>query len=88
MSLPNNAPPVGFIGLGDQGLPMAVAIAEAGYALHVWARRPSSLHALGRVAHVAHDDLGELAAACGIVGVCVSTDDDVRQVVLAICSAG
>ncbi len=28
-------PVVGFIGLGDQGLPMATAIPEAGYALHV-----------------------------------------------------
>ena len=82
MSLSKNAPPVGFIGLGDQGLPMAAAIAEAGYELHVWARRPSSLDALGQVAHVAHDDLGELAAACGIVGLCVSTDDDVRHLVL------
>jgi 3-hydroxyisobutyrate dehydrogenase-like beta-hydroxyacid dehydrogenase len=27
---------VGFIGLGDQGAPMAVAIAEK-YELHVWA---------------------------------------------------
>ena len=29
-------PAVGFIGLGDQGLPMATAIADAGYSLHVW----------------------------------------------------
>lgn len=28
-------PSVGFIGLGDQGLPMATAIAQAGYPLHV-----------------------------------------------------
>lgn len=33
-------PAVGFIGLGDQGLPMAIAIAEAGYPLHEWARHP------------------------------------------------
>lgn len=33
-------PAVSFIGLGDQGLPMAVAIAQAGYPLHVWARQP------------------------------------------------
>ena len=32
-------PTVGFIGLGDQGLPMAAAIAQAGFELHVWARR-------------------------------------------------
>jgi 3-hydroxyisobutyrate dehydrogenase-like beta-hydroxyacid dehydrogenase len=73
---------VGFIGLGDQGLPMAIAIAEAGYELHVWARRPSSIYGLGQVAHVPHAELSELAAACQIVGVCVSTDEDVRQLVV------
>ncbi|MFJ2484789.1 NAD(P)-binding domain-containing protein [Pseudomonas sp. NPDC087639] len=34
---------VGFIGLGDQGGPMAHAIAESGFELHVWARRHQSL---------------------------------------------
>jgi hypothetical protein len=63
---------VGWIGLGDQALPMAVAIAEAGYPLPVWARRPGSLDGLGGVAHVRHDDIADLAAACDIVGLCVS----------------
>jgi 3-hydroxyisobutyrate dehydrogenase-like beta-hydroxyacid dehydrogenase len=35
---------VGFIGLGDQGLPMATAIAVAGYPLHVWACHPGPLY--------------------------------------------
>lgn len=43
-------PVIGFIGLRDQGLPMATAIAEAGYELHVWARRPASLDAQRRPA--------------------------------------
>ena len=68
---------MGFIGLGDQGLPMAIAIAEAGYPLQVWARRPGSLDALEAVAHVRHDHLVELAAASDIVCLCVSTDQDV-----------
>lgn len=33
---------VGFIGLGDQGGPMAEALAET-HDLHVWARRPEAL---------------------------------------------
>ncbi|MGC5289668.1 NAD(P)-binding domain-containing protein [Micromonospora sp. DT231] len=33
---------VGFIGLGDQGAPMARAIADKGFDLYVWARRPDS----------------------------------------------
>jgi 3-hydroxyisobutyrate dehydrogenase-like beta-hydroxyacid dehydrogenase len=81
MSPSAGKPVVGFIGLGDQGLPMALAIAEAGYELHVWARRSDSINGLGQVAHVPHTELGELAAACQIVGLCVSTDEDVRHLV-------
>ncbi len=74
-------PIVGFIGLGDQGLAMAVAIAEAGFPLHVWARRPGSLEALGSTPHTPHDDVVALAAACDIVALCVSTDEDVLSLV-------
>jgi hypothetical protein len=35
MSTITAKPAIGFIGLGDQGLPMAMAIAQAGYPLHV-----------------------------------------------------
>src|SRR3984957_18319384 len=74
-------PSVGFMGLGDQGLPMAVAIAEAGYPLHVWARRPASIDALGDAPYVRHDDVEGLGASCDIVGLCVGTDEDVLQIV-------
>lgn len=74
-------PTVGFIGLGDQGLAMAVAIAEAGFPLHVWARRPTSLEALGGTPHTPHDDVVGLAAACDIVALCISTDEDVLSLV-------
>jgi 3-hydroxyisobutyrate dehydrogenase-like beta-hydroxyacid dehydrogenase len=57
----NTKPAVGWIGLGDQGLPMAVAIAEAGYPLHVWARRPASLDAPGNAVR--------LTEACAPFGV-------------------
>jgi 6-phosphogluconate dehydrogenase (decarboxylating) len=60
---------------------MAIAIAEAGYPLHVWSRRPSSLEALGNVAHIRHDTNSDLAASCDIVALCVSTDEDVIQIV-------
>jgi hypothetical protein len=43
MSTTNAQPAVGFIGQGDQGLPMATAIAVAGYPLVVWARHPGPL---------------------------------------------
>lgn len=70
---------VGFIGLGDQGLPMAVAVAEAGFALHVWARRPAPLERLGATPATAHTTLGQLAAVCDVVALCTSQDDDVLQ---------
>lgn len=70
-------PVVGFIGLGDQGLPMATAIAQAGFELHVWARRSVSLKALGDVPHVAETNLEDLASVCDVVGLCVATDEDV-----------
>jgi hypothetical protein len=40
---------VGFIGLGDQGAPMAQAIGDSGFELHVWARRPQSLETLAGI---------------------------------------
>jgi len=43
MSTTSAQPAVGFIGLCDQGLPMATAIAVAGYPLHVWACHPGPL---------------------------------------------
>lgn len=70
---------VGFIGLGDQGLPMAVAVAEAGFGLHVWARRPESLERLGAVPATVHDSPEHLAAACDVVALCVRGDEDVLQ---------
>lgn len=74
-------PAVGFIGLGDQGLPMATAIADAGFPLHAWARRPTSLDGLRGVPHIRHDTIQDMAAACDIVGLCVSTDEDVLELV-------
>lgn len=58
---------------------MATAIAEAGFPLHAWARRPASLDGLGQVPHQRRDTVGELAAACDIVCLCVRTDDDVLE---------
>ena len=70
---------VGFIGLGDQGLPMAVAIAEAGHDLHIWARSTDSYAGLRGVAHTRHNSVDALASASEIVGLCVCSDEDVLQ---------
>ena len=46
---------VGFIGLGDQGAPMAQAIGDSGFELHAWARRPQNLDPLAQTRHTVHD---------------------------------
>ena len=71
---------VGFIGLGDQGGPMARAIGESGRKLHVWARRIQSLEAVAGVPHIAHASVTALAAACDIVGLCLTDDSDLWDI--------
>lgn len=71
---------VGFIGLGDQGGPMAAAIAHAGFSLHLWARRPASLDAFAAVAHTAHASAAGLGAACDIVALCLTDDRDIDDI--------
>jgi 3-hydroxyisobutyrate dehydrogenase-like beta-hydroxyacid dehydrogenase len=67
---------VGFIGLGDQGAPIAQAIADSGYPLVVWARRPASLEALSGHSYTAAATPAELAAASDVVGLCLRRDSD------------
>ncbi|MEU8087887.1 NAD(P)-binding domain-containing protein [Micromonospora sp. NPDC049101] len=57
---------VGFIGRGDQGAPMARAIADKGFDLYVWARRPDSYRALDGSPHTVADSPADLAAHADI----------------------
>ena len=59
---------------------MARAIAEAGWPLHVWARHPRSLAVLEDAAHTTHDSVADLGRACDIVGLCMTDDSDVREI--------
>jgi 3-hydroxyisobutyrate dehydrogenase-like beta-hydroxyacid dehydrogenase len=72
---------VGFVGLGDQGGPMALAIVEAGFPLHAWARRPQSYDALGGAAFERHDDLASLARAVDVLALCLRDDQDIRDLI-------
>ena len=74
-------PVVGFIGLGDQGLPMAEAIAGAGFAVQTWARRPEVLDDPRLGALTQQATATGLAAAVDLVAVCISTDDAVSPAV-------
>lgn len=80
MSAETTKPVVGWIGLGDQGAPMARAIAEAGFDLHVWARRAPSLEALDNLTFTSHETPASLAAASDVVGLCLREDTDIEFV--------
>jgi 3-hydroxyisobutyrate dehydrogenase-like beta-hydroxyacid dehydrogenase len=73
---------IGFIGLGDQGAPIAARIVQGGFALRVWARRAASAEPLAKLGAHVDDSKAALAAACDVVGVCVATDDQTREVLL------
>jgi len=73
---------VGFIGLGDQGAPMARRIIDAGYPTTLCARRPATLEPFGDSAAIAASP-AELAAASDIVCVCVVDDAGVEEVLAA-----
>jgi len=72
---------IGFVGLGDQGAPMAGAISEAGFELHVWARRAQSFNAISRVKYLRHDSFKSLAAVIDVLGLCLRDDEDIWNLI-------
>jgi 3-hydroxyisobutyrate dehydrogenase-like beta-hydroxyacid dehydrogenase len=73
---------VGFIGLGDQGAPMARAIAHAGHRLHLWARRPEVLTPFADVGAILHPTPAALAGAVEHLGLCVLDEGAVMQLLV------
>ncbi|MDR6972765.1 NAD(P)-dependent oxidoreductase [Leifsonia shinshuensis] len=71
---------VGFIGLGDQGAPMARALADSRFALRVWARRAASLDTLRPGSFTADASPAQLAAASDIVLLVLRDDADVDDI--------
>jgi 3-hydroxyisobutyrate dehydrogenase-like beta-hydroxyacid dehydrogenase len=72
----------GFIGLGSQGGPMARRIADAGFPLAIWARRPESVAPFADCGATVAATPAEVGAASDVVGICVVADADVEAVVL------
>jgi 3-hydroxyisobutyrate dehydrogenase-like beta-hydroxyacid dehydrogenase len=70
----------GFIGLGSQGGPIARRIADAGFPLTLWARRPASLEPFADTAAKVVSTPAELAASSDVIGLCVRDDNDIREV--------
>jgi 3-hydroxyisobutyrate dehydrogenase len=77
----NELPTVGFVGLGEQGTPIAQRILSAGYPLSIWARRQAALAPFEGTSAVVASDLRDLASRCDIVCICVLDDHDVDDVV-------
>src|SRR5438105_3621481 len=73
---------VGFIGLGDQGAPMAEMIARHGFPLDVWARRPESATPLAEHGAEIQPTAAALGARCDVVGICVTDDAGVEDIVV------
>jgi 3-hydroxyisobutyrate dehydrogenase-like beta-hydroxyacid dehydrogenase len=72
---------IGFVGLGDQGAPMAEAISDAGFALHVWARRAQSYDAISAVRYLRHDSIESLAATVDVLSLCLRDDEDIWNLI-------
>jgi 3-hydroxyisobutyrate dehydrogenase len=72
---------VGFIGVGDQGAPMAERVPGAGHELLVYARRPE---VRARFAELGAEVVGAPAAlgGCELVEVCVVDDQQVEEVLV------
>ncbi len=73
---------VGFVGLGNQGAPMARMIDRGGFELYLWARRAASLEPFADTGATAVERLADLGERCDLIGVCVVDDRDVAQVAL------
>jgi len=59
--------PIGFIGLGTMGEPMALNLAHAGTPLYVWNRTPSKSGILAKVGASVAKDPAEVFANCEVV---------------------
>ena len=70
----------GFIGLGSQGAPIARRIIDAGFPTMLWARREASFEPYRDTAALYADSIEDVGAHADHVGICVVTDDDVREV--------
>lgn len=72
---------IGFIGLGDIGLPMAIRLHECGHDVMVWNRTASRSQGLPERGIAVAGSAVELAEACDIVCLCLINADAVEAVV-------
>ncbi|TSA22940.1 MAG: 2-hydroxy-3-oxopropionate reductase [Betaproteobacteria bacterium] len=73
--------PIGFIGLGIMGTPMALNLLKAGHTLWVYGRRPETMTPLTAAGATACTSPTEVARHSDIIIVTVSDTPDVEQVI-------
>ncbi|HEX8962021.1 MAG TPA: NAD(P)-dependent oxidoreductase [Rhodocyclaceae bacterium] len=71
---------IGFIGLGLMGRPLALHLAQAGHALHLWARRPATLEPFKDAAATCHASPAAVASHAEVVFTMVADAPDVEVV--------
>lgn len=71
--------PIGFIGLGIMGQPMALNLHRAGHPLHLYARRPETLSPLSEQGATIHSSPKELATQVDLIITLVSDGPDVES---------
>jgi 3-hydroxyisobutyrate dehydrogenase len=75
----------GFVGLGAMGVHMARSLHRAGLLTGVWNRTTAKSEALAaELRCIAFASLAELAGNCEAVMICVSADEDLRDVVAGL----
>src|ERR1700730_11890157 len=75
----------GFVGLGAMGAHMARNLHRAGLLTGVWNRTPEKAKALAEELKViSFASLAQLAGNCAAVVICVSADNDLRQVIAGL----
>lgn len=73
---------IGFVGLGNMGLPMAMSLARAGMRPLVFDLRPEPLAQLGAAGAVVAASLAQVVAECDVIGICLLYDQQVRDAFL------
>lgn len=71
---------IGFVGLGDMGLPMAQCLLAAGHDVVAWNRSPTPLATLAAKGAIAAASPAEVMEKADIIGICVSSHDVVETI--------
>jgi len=73
---------IGFVGLGNMGLPMAMSLARAALRPLVFDLRPEPLAQLTVHGAIAAKSIAQIVAECDVIGICLLYDQQVRDAFL------